>query len=170
MIIDLLGGSYEHKFKSWNAQRTINWVPHVSEAQEKNKTQMCLMPRNGLSRFCEPTSADSVRGLFTALTLTQERCFAVIGTSLYEIKYDGSSVLRGALTGMSTGSRSRVYMALNGNSQLMIQDTLAAYIFDLTTNVLTKVTDIDYPGGNTLDYADGYFVGIGYHCGTARCC
>ncbi len=159
MIIDLLGGSYEHRFKDWNAQRTINWVPVLtdSKAQEKNKTQMCLMPRPGLSQFAS-SSGNSVRGLYTARTLTQERCFAVIGTTLYEITYDGSMTSLGALTGMSTGGISKVYMAVNGNSQLMILDALAGYIFDMLTNTLTKITDIDFPGGTTLDYADGYFI------------
>lgn len=157
MIIDLLGGSYEHRFKDWNTQRTINWYPKITDqkSQEKNKTQMALFPRQGLTQFVN-LGGNSVRGLFTARTLTQERCFAVVGTNLYEIKYDLSSALIGALTGMSVNSK--VYMAVNGNSQLMIQDALAAYVFDMTTNVLTKVTDIDYPGGTTLDYSDGYFI------------
>lgn len=159
MIIDLIGGSYEHRFKDWNAQRTVNWYPKItdSKSQEKNKTQIALFPRPGLSQFVD-LGGNPVRGLYTARTLTQERCLAVSGTNLYEITYDGSSTLRGALTGFATGSNSKVYMACNGNSEVLIQDTLAAYVFDLTTNVLTKVTSEDYPNGTTLDYADGYFV------------
>lgn len=158
MIIDLIGGTYEHRFKDWNSQRTINWYPRITDqkSQEKNKTQIALIPRPGLTEFAE-ISGQSVRGLFTALTLTQERCFAVVGTSLYEIHYDGSTGLLGALNGVSQ-SNSKVYMALNGNGQLMIQDPLAGYIFDLTTNTLTRITDIDYPTGTTLDFADGYFI------------
>lgn len=159
MIIDLLGGSYQHKYKDWNAQRTVNWYPKITDqkSQEKNKTQMGLFPRPGLTLHVD-LGGESVRGHFTARTLTQERDFAVVGTSLWEIHYDGSKTLHGALTGMSTGSRSKVYMAVNNNSELMIQDPLAAYVFDMTTNVLTKITDIDYPNGSTLDYADGYFI------------
>ncbi len=159
MIIDILGGSYEHRFKDWNAQRTINWYPKITDqkAQEKNKTQIALFPRPGLSLYTD-LAGEAVRGLYTALTLTQERCFAVVGTTLYEINYDLSSTSRGALTGMASGSKSKVYMACNGNGELFIQDTLAAYVFNLTTNVLTRVTSEDYPNGTTLDYADGYFV------------
>ncbi len=159
MLIDLIGGSYEHRFKDWNAQRTINWYPKITDqkSQEKNKTQISLIPRKGLTQFVN-LGGDSIRGLFTARTLSQERCFAVVGTSLYEIDYSGASTLRGTLTGMSTGSRSKVYMAVNGDSELMIQDPLAGYIFDLTTNTLTRITDIDYPRGTTLDYSDGYLI------------
>lgn len=159
MIIDVLGGSYEHRFKDWNAQRSINWYPKITDqkSQEKNKTQVALFPRAGLSTYVD-LGGDCVRGLFTAVTLTQERCFAVVGTTLWEVNYDLSSTSIGALTGMSTGSGSKVYMSCNGNNQLMIQDPLAAYVFDLNTNTLTRISTSDYPGGNTLDYADGYFV------------
>lgn len=118
---------------------------------------MSLVPRPGLSQFATSTG-NVVRGLFTARTLSDERCFAVVDTTLYEVYYDGTMTSRGALTGMSVGSSSRVYMEINNNSELMIQDPLAAYIFDLSTNTLTKITDADYPGGSTLAYADGYFI------------
>lgn len=159
MQIDIIGGSYEHGYRDWNSQRTINWYPKISDSksQEKNKSQIALFPRPGLSSFVD-LGGEAVRGLFTALTLTQERCFAVVGTSLYEITYDLSSTYRGALTGMATGSNSKVYMACNGNGELFIQDTMAAYVFDLLTNTLAVVSTSDYPNGTTLDYADGYFV------------
>jgi hypothetical protein len=169
MIIDLLGGSYEYRFKDWNSQRTINWYPKMTDqqSQEKNKTQMALIPRYGLSQFAS-VPGGSVRGLYTARVLNVERCFAVIDTNLYEVFQNGSMALLGALTGMSVGSRSKVYMKVNLSSQLMIQDTLAGYIFNLTTNTLSQIsiaefTDAEgnicqYPGGKTLDYADGYFI------------
>lgn len=157
MIIDLLGGTYEQAYKDWNAQRTINWYPKISDKSEKNKTQMALVPRKGLKEFVN-LSGDSIRGLYVVRTLSQERLFAVVGTTLHEIFYDGSSVSRGDLTGMATGSRSKVYMSVNLNEELMIQDSEAGYYLDLPTNTLTKITDLDYPGGTTLDYADGYFL------------
>lgn len=157
MIIDLIGGTYEQRFKDWNSQRTINWYPKLSDKNEKNKTQIALIPRKGLKEFTD-LSGDSVRGQYTVRTLSQERHFAVVGTTLYEVFYDGSSVSRGALTGMATGSRSKVYMSVNLNSELMIQDSEAGYYLDLTTNTLNPITDLDYPGGTTLDYADGYFL------------
>jgi len=157
MIIDLLGGTYEQKFKDWNAQRTINWYPKVTQEVEKNKTKMALYPRPGLTEFAS-ASGNCVRGLFTARTLTQERCFAVIGTTLYEIFYDGTMTSKASLPNLASGTKSKVYMEINNNSELMIQDPLAGYIFDLTTNTATQITDLDYPGGNTLAYADGYFI------------
>lgn len=162
MQIDVIGGTYEHRFKDWNAQRTINWYPKLTDqkSQEKNKSQMALMPRPGLSSYTD-LGGDSVRGLYTAYTLTQERCFAVVGTTLYEINYDGSSTSRGSLTGMATGGNSKVYMACNGNGEVLILDALAAYEFDLITNTLTRVTTTDYPLSTTLDYADGYFITSG---------
>ena len=157
MIIDLIGGTYEQRFKDWNSQRTINWYPKLSDKNEKNKTQIALVPRKGLKEFTD-LSGDSVRGVYTVRTLSQERVFAVVGTTLHEIFYDGSSVSRGTLTGMATGSRSKVYMSVNLNGELMVQDSEAGYYLDLATNTLSPITDLDYPGGTTLDYADGYFL------------
>lgn len=162
MIIDLLGGTYEQKFKDWNSQRTINWYPKISKGQEKNKTQMSLVPRPGLTEFAE-ASGVAVRGCFTARTLTEERYFAIVLTStgsniLYELFYDGTITSRGTLTFLTSGSKSKAYMEVNNNNELMIQDPLAGYIFELNTNTLTQITDADYPGGTTLAYADGYFI------------
>lgn len=157
MQIDLIGGSYTNKYVDWNSQRCVNWYPVLADQKESDKTQKMLVPRPGLSQHANCTGT-SVRGLFTARTRTQERCFAVVGTVLHEIMYDGSVSSLGSLTGMSTGSRSKIYMALNGNGELMIQDTMAAYIFDLDTNTLTRITSIDYNQGTTLDFADGYFI------------
>ena len=155
MIIDLLGGTYEQRFKEWNSQRTINWYPKISAEQEKNKTKISLVPRPGLSQFTD-LSGNIVRGIYTARTLGNERCFAVKDKTLYEIHYDGSSTNRGSLSDMA--ERTKVYMGTNNNNELIIQDPLAAYVLDLSDNSFEKVTDEDYPNGNTLDYADGYFV------------
>ena len=64
MQIDLIGGTYEHKYRSWNSQRTINWMPQITDQKsaEKNKTQIALIPRPGLTQFSN-ISGDAVRGL-----------------------------------------------------------------------------------------------------------
>lgn len=157
MIIDLLGGSYAHKFADWNVQRSVNWYPVKTTAEEKNKTPMALFPRPGLKQLVQ-LPGNIVRGLFTSRTLTEERCFAVTSNILYEIHIDGSSTTIGTMSNMATGTRCKVYMEVNGNNQLMIQDFTAGYIFDLGTDTLTHISDADYPGGGTLTYADGYFI------------
>lgn len=159
MIIDLLGGSYPQKYLDWNNERSINWYPvaKANKFNEKDKTPLALYPRPGLSVFATITG-DCVRGLFTARTLTQERCFAVVSNVLYEIDQSGGTTNRGTLTNMLTGSKSKVYMEVNGNSELMIQDAAAAYIYNLSTDTLTEITDVNYPGGKTLAFADGYLI------------
>lgn len=159
MIIDLIGGSYHNNYPGLNPEKTINWYPvaAIKDQAEKNKVPVSLLPRPGLSTLVDLTGT-CVRGLFTARSLTQERCFAVVGRVLYEIYVDGTSTNRGSLTNMLSGSKAKVYMELNGNGDLFIQDSAAAYYFNLSTNTLTQVTDADYPGGKTLTYLDGYFV------------
>jgi len=159
VIIDLLGGTYAHKYADWNSQRTINWYPVITDENrgEKNKTRMALFPRPGLTQLVDLTG-DSVRGLFVARTLTQERCFAVVGQSLYEIFVDGTGTSMGAMSNLAAGSNCKVYMEINGNGQLMIMDPNAAYYLTLSTDVLAQITDVDFPGGKTLTYSDGYAI------------
>lgn len=159
MIIDLIGGTYAHKFADWNSQRTINWYPVLTDENrgEKNKTPTALFPRPGLTEVID-LQGSSVRGLFVARTLRDERCFAVVGQILYEIGVDGSKTDRGTMPNLVIGSSSKVYMETNGNGEMMIQDPQAAYFLNLNTNVLTEITDIDYPGGSTMSFSDGYFI------------
>lgn len=181
MIVDLLGGSYKHKYIEVNSQKTINWYPvtpnptiytpnsNASSDQEKNKTKFALFPTPGLSTFCDPNGG-ILRGLYVARTVTQERCFAVgTDTHLYEISSAGSITDRGAMSISTTG---QILMKVNGGNQLIIVDTnilssaYVGYTFALDTNILTLITDTDYPGNNatvagggisSLEYMDGYF-------------
>lgn len=159
MLIDVLGGTGAQQYVDWSNQRTINWYPVLSDQEkgEKNKTQIALFPRPGLDVHVD-LSGNLVRGLYTAKTLTQERCFAVVGNTLYEIYRDGSSTSRGTMPNLSNPSQQKVYMEVNGNGQMMIQDSNAGYYFTLSTNVLAEITDADYLGGNILTYLDGYLV------------
>lgn len=157
VIIDILGPTAPQRFVDWNNQRTINWYPVLEAKGEKDKTQSALFPRPGLSSFATPTGS-VVRGLFTAKTLTSERCFAVVDTTLYEITSDGTATSLGSLSNLLSGSSSRVNMEVNGNGEVFIQDTAGAYVFDMDTDTLTAVTDADYPGGSTVTFTDGYFV------------
>jgi hypothetical protein len=159
MIIDFIGGTYEQKYKDWSGQKTINWYPIVREEPfvEKAKTPVALFPTPGLAAHCD-LGGNIIRGLYVARSLTEVRCFAVMERSLYEIYKDGHFTLRGTMQAMVKGTTQKVYMRLNGAGELMIQDANAGYYFTLSTNVLTQITNIDYPGGTTLTYADGYFI------------
>lgn len=157
MKIDVIGGSYEQKYLNFNSQRTINWYPILSSQESKSKNPVALFPTPGLSTFA--TSALRYgRGIFTARTVTYNRCFVVLDTTFYEILADGTLTSRGTLTNIPAGA-TKVWMEVNGNHQILIAHHGAAYYYDLSTDVLTVVSDVDYPGSITcLAYMDGYFV------------
>ncbi len=81
------------------------------------------------------------------------RVFAVYEASLLEVLSNGSTVARGTLD-TSTG---RVGMEW-GRDQVMIVDGANGYIFRLSTNAFTKVTDVDFPGSRMVSELDGFFI------------
>lgn len=81
------------------------------------------------------------------------RAFAVYGSYLVEILSAGTTVSRGTLLTAS----GRVGMEW-GRDQVMIVDGLNGYVFRLSTNALTPVSDPDFPGSNQVAELDGFFI------------
>lgn len=48
-------------------------------------------------------------------------------------------------------------IAYNG-TQLMIANGSTGYIYNISTETFSEITDEDFPGASTVDYIDGYFV------------
>lgn len=170
MRIDLIGGSYEQKYKSFNSQRTINMYPVPSIPEEKNKTQIALFPTAGSIKFAT-ISGRYNRGIFTVRNHDYaNRCFSIVDDGLYEIANDGTVTSRGTLTDIGTGS-TKVWMVANANNQLGIFHYNASYVFNLASNTLTKITSAQFPGLVTsAAFTDGYTfvtsVGAVYFCTT----
>ncbi len=156
MKLDLIGGSYVQPYPTLNSQRTINWYPVPGTQTEHNKNPLALFPTPGLKQFAT-TSGRYGRGIFTAETLNYKRCFSVTDTTLNEVGEDGTITSRGTLTDIGLAT-SKCYMTCNSSDEVFIGNPVAAYVFDMSTNTLTKVTDADYPGMKTLVYSDGYFI------------
>lgn len=157
MKINLLGGSYEQKYKELNAQRSINWYPVVTDQQEQNKSQVALYPTPGLTSYVA-LPGRYIRGIFTARTHTGVRCFAVCDTTLYEILNNKSYISRGSLSPLTAG-QSKIYMDCTENNELFIGGWEASFVFNLGTNTLTQVTDNQFPGEiTTVTALDLYVV------------
>jgi hypothetical protein len=157
MIIDLIGGSYQHKYKNFNSQRTINFYPVPSTAEEKNKTMVALFPTPGLDLYSSIPGRYN-RGIWvTQVHGLSNRCFTVVDDKLYELTNNGSVViLRGSLTNIGTGS-TKVWMVANANNQLGIFHYNASYVLDLSTNILTQITSVQFPNHVTsVAFTDGY--------------
>src|SRR3990167_9424521 len=96
MELDVIGGSYHHKYLDVNPQTTVNWYPVDKTKRESNKTLHSLFPTPGLVEFAD-SSAKFIRGMVVAKTLNKNRCFFVADDILYELGKDSTITNRGAL-------------------------------------------------------------------------
>lgn len=146
------GGYGQHYSLNVNAEKTINWFAEVPTGQAK--ASPILMPRPGLTPYVV-FDQGPVRALFAQ----DGRAFAVAYDSFYEINGENDYTLRGNVS--VGGATEPAFIASNGvgGGQVMVTSNSAGYIFDLTTNVLTQITDAELPSSlNGLDFVDGYFV------------
>jgi hypothetical protein len=91
-------------------------------------------------------------------------CFVVAGADLYELYTDGTiSSSLGSLSGSTSTSIVSVDNGISangvgGNQILMLVNGLG-YIFNITTNVFTQITDSNFPeNAHQAAFLDGYFI------------
>lgn len=152
-IIKLSGGgaSYKHSSVKFDCQNTINMYGERGVSGSADEWVWIGRPGSKLFGNATSGSGEGNRALFKT---SLNRCFAVNGNSLFEIQENGTDTLLGTLSS-NTG---RVSMAENG-LVIMIVDGINGYFFNLTTNVLTQITDPDFDQAcSTVVYLDGRFV------------
>lgn len=111
------------------------------------------------------STASPARKVFIARTETAnvgvytniERIFVVIKNWFIEITAANTFVVWGQMSSMNTADTT-VYMEVNYGNQVMIGHSSASYIFNLVTNAVAEISDVDYPENITyLSYHSGYF-------------
>jgi hypothetical protein len=79
--------------------------------------------------------------------------YVVSGSELYEISASFVATLKGSgITGSGA-----VSMSDNG-TQLFIAANPDGYIYNQSTDAFAEITDVDFPGANSVGYLNGYFV------------
>jgi hypothetical protein len=148
MIVPFVGPSYEMEALSFDAQRTVNMYPLISESGT-SKSVAALRSCSGIqSKYT--FNSGPIRGGIES----QGRAFFVSGDEFYEVFTDNTTTLRGTLD----TATSYVFIE-ESPTQLMLLDNEFGYIFNKTTNTLTKITDTDFPSpANSLTFQDGYFI------------
>lgn len=131
-------------FKS-AAQRSVNLYPMLVESPGED-AGMVLESAPGLSLV--HTFGADVYGLHC----TDDRLFAVAGTTLYEIDSADAVVSRGTVAGGS-----EVSMA-DGIGQLAIVNGSQLSVFSLDTGTVTTVASAGWLGSDVVDVLLGYFV------------
>lgn len=147
MKLPFIGPSYISRSVNWDCSRSVNLIPLKSETGD-SKSPTALMGRPGLQVFTV-FPKNKIRGSREMMG----RAFFVGGTAFYELFSDGTFTERGNLI-TSTGF---VSMSDNGK-QLCLVDGANGYIFDITTDTFTKITDPYFTGANTVTFIDGYFM------------
>ncbi len=145
MKIPFLGGSYEGRSKSINAQQSINLFPVYDQHEGKEVIAMHGTP--GLLEFVA-TGGTIVRGIH----IMGSYMYAVVAAVVYEITTAGVATSLGSLT-TSTG---HISMADNGTQLLIVDGTNKGHI--VTTGNLADITDTDFIAATTCVFFDSFFI------------
>ena len=132
--------------RPFSVKELVNVYPEsATNAQERSKFQ--LKNAIGLAPFVTFSRTGSCRGMIEA----KDTFFTIYGNTLYEVNSSGSSI-RGTIPG--TGHVPMAY----SSSELAIAADNSGYIFNITTNTLTKITDAAFLPPRDVTFIDGYFV------------
>lgn len=149
MRFDFVGPSYVYRSTNFDSQRTINYYPAASEVGN-SKGRFILCPTPGRSEFLD-LPLQPIRGCWK----TADRAFVVAYNTLYEIFSDGTYTSRGTITTFS----GNVSMSDNGAQLILVDGTATGgWILTLATNNFAQITDVNFLGGVTVTFLDGYFI------------
>ncbi len=143
--LQLAGPSYQLANRRFDAQRTVNMFPTVSESGS-SKAPAMLQSIPGLTLFA--ALSNPIRGS----VLADGRLFVVSGPTLYELSSAGVATSRGTL-----GTSSGVVDMTHGTTQLVIVDGANGYVLNLGSNVFATIGS-NFRGSDRVAFIDGYFV------------
>lgn len=143
-----LGGSFDGRSPSFDAQKTVNLYPEVSESGS-SRSAVALIGTPGL-RLWTNLAGGGVRGV---IPFTPSIAIAVVGANVWKLTTGAASTLIGNVA----NNTANVSMASNGSIIMMVADTLG-YFIDPSANTVSVIMDPDFQGGTRVDFVDGYFV------------
>ena len=144
--IKAIGPSYMLADRKSAVQRAVNLYMRGVEGLGEDK-QVVLQSAPGLSVLADVGA--EIRGSYNA----GGRWFVAAGASLLELSAAGAQTLRGTLNTVSGFVSFR-----HGRDQLVFVDGHNGYVFDLASNVFSRITDDDWRGSDWVDELDGYFI------------
>jgi hypothetical protein len=145
--LEIATGFYASDSLPLCAQRCINWIPVIPQAE--SLSQRALFDAPGLTLF------STVTGVNRGSKEMKEVPYFVNGNSLWSVNSAGVSTNRGTIEGSG-----RVSMATNGQYLVVVVPNGKAYAYDNVSSTLTQITDIDFTArkANAVVYKDGFFV------------
>lgn len=145
MKTPILGGTYVARSVNAANARMVNLFPEV--VPEGGKEPAFLQRAPGL-RLLATMGGGPVRGLWQV----GQYGYAVSGNLFYRIDSNWTVTAIGTILGSGP-----VSMADNG-VQIFIACNPQGYIYNINTEVLQQIGDIDFTGAVSVGYIDGYFV------------
>jgi len=147
-----IGSTDRVSARTVNAERTINWYSEIATGTPKAKTW--LAPTPGCAAHVI-LGGGPVRALYSE----EGRCWAVGGSSFFELFEGGTFAYRGEV-GLDAYSATISSNGTDGN-QLFITSAGHGYIYSLTANTLTPITDPGFPTPVSMGaFVDGYFLAL----------
>lgn len=144
--IPLFGIGNTGKSVTANAQQRTNLFVEVQQDVEKHVLTLYGTP--GLEQFIN-FGAYPIRGLYQL----GDYIYLVVQNKLYSLANNAATVELGTLS----SSSGRVNFADNG-TQLMLVDGTYGYIYNTSTLAFALISDVDFPGGNTVTFLNGRFI------------
>jgi hypothetical protein len=145
-----IGPSYTLQSVNVDCQRTVNLFPEIDElGTGKEREVAALVPTPG-KRLKLTLAGGVTRGGFTASNGT---LYAVGGNKLYSVSSAWVATELGTLN-TSTGA---VSFADNGIHVVVVDGTWG-YVFTIASSAFAQITDLDFPGADTVTFQDGYFI------------
>lgn len=148
--IPILQGTNENSARDVSYMRCINWF--VTPAA--NGSVGGLLPTPGFDVLA------STGGIETrALMKFDDQYFCVVDDVFYELTFNAA---RTSLTATSKGtlasSSGVVSWARNTTQIMMVDGTGGGYVYNVVSDTYTPITDLDFTGGTTVVFLDGYFL------------
>lgn len=146
-----IGPGYEMQSKNVDCQRTVNLYPEINAlGTGKEREVACLVSTPGLRTLVTIVANTECRGLWCA---SNGEAYGVYDNKLYSISSAWAATELGTLN-TDTGP---VSMADNG-THLVIVDGTDGFVWNMSTDLFTEITDPDFYPADQVAYLDGYFI------------
>lgn len=148
MKYPFIGPSFLGKSTNVNAQRCVNLYPQIDNGEAKNVIALYGTP--GMTKKVALATTGKVRGMIQV----DDYLYAVCDNTFYVIDSDYNATAKST----SISGTGQVSMAENTLNIFIATGGADAYLYDLTTGLLTQITDPDFEGAGIVVFQDGYFM------------
>lgn len=145
-VVPFFGVGLASSVPNVSAQKRVN--VYLEFRREDDKTRIVALGTPGLDLLINSGGYVS-RGNY----VLGDYLYFVAGTNLYRMDYQGTI---SASLGTLLTQTGRVAFSDNG-IELIVVDGTYGYILTLATLVFARITDVDFPGADTVTFLDGRF-------------